>query len=257
MGVQWGKLVNDLSQADQAASDGFDFVQPGSDLVSRLVDEQFLAQWGGGRERPIPFTVCEVPLPSNVRVTQAGFNLYVWTEHLKNVMSRMAALGCRKLVWSNGRARVLPPEGEVSVFKEQVLQFLFMLCELAGRYEMRVLVEPLGPRRTNFLNTMAEMGEFLARVGKQNLSALISLRELEPLGLSLGDLPRYRELIDHVQMENPRFIEGPRICPKPDDGLDYHPFVAALKGIGYSEQISLPLDADEATLAYCHRLWAE
>jgi len=257
MGVQWGKLVADLSQVDRAASDGFDFVQPGSDLVSTLVDDQFLARRGSRRSGRIPFVVCEVPLPSDVRVTQKGFNLYVWTEHLKNLMHRIAEQGCRKLVWSNGRARVLPPEGEVSAFKEQVLQFLFMLCELAGSYEITVLVEPLGSRRTNFLNTMTELRDFFPRVGKQNLSALISLRELGSIGLSLTDLPRYRELIGHVQMENPLTVGGPRICPRPNDGHDYRPFVAGLKAIGYSEGISLPFDADQVALAYCRQLWAE
>jgi hypothetical protein len=91
-----------------------------------------------------------VPLPAEVRVTQRGFNLYVWMEHMKKALQRLAGLGCRQLVWSNGRARILPDEGELPILKEQALQFLFLLCELAGNFDMTVLVEPLRPRRTNF-----------------------------------------------------------------------------------------------------------
>ena len=257
MGVQWGKMVRELAEAEQAASEGFEFVHPVNDLVANLRDEQVLRQKKRILDGGMPFKVCSVPLPADVRVTQKGFNLYVWMEHLKNAASRMAELGCRKLVWSDGRARVLPVEGGITGLKEQVLQFLHMLCAVAAEFDMTVLVEPLSSRRTNFLNTMKEINDFLPRVGKENLSSLISLRELDQIDLSLSDVPKYRQLIDHVQMENPLSFEGPRICPRPNDGYEYRPFVQALKEIGYSADISLPGDADAGGLEYCRGLWNE
>jgi hypothetical protein len=158
MGVQWGRMVTDLSQADRAAADGFDFAQAAPDLVPGLDGSEVTRQKERLRGGGLPFAVCVVPLPADVRVTQRGFNLYVWTEHVKHALRRMADLGCQKIVWSDGRARVLPVEGEVAGLKEQVLQFLFMLCEAAGSLGISVLVEPLGPRRTNFLNSMKEIG---------------------------------------------------------------------------------------------------
>jgi sugar phosphate isomerase/epimerase len=257
MAVQWGKTVTDLSQAEGAAREGFEFLQLAGDLVWGLSGDRFPPQEALPADLGLPFTVCAVPLPADVRVTQRGFNLYVWMEHLKHALQRLGPLGCRRLVWSNGRARVLPVEGELAVLKEQVLQFLFMLCEVAGNFDMSVLVEPLGPRRTNFLNSMKEVGEFLPRVGKENLSSLVSLREMEPIGLSPSDLGRYRELIGHVQLENPGLGPERRVSPRPDDGYDYRPFLRALKGMGYSGYLSLPADADAAALDYCRRLWEE
>ncbi len=255
--MRWGKMVADLSEVDRAASDGFDFVQPVKDLAAGLGDEQILRQKARTLDSGMAFEVCAVPLPADVRVTQKGFNLYVWLEYLKNALHPLAELGCRKLVWSDGRARVLPVEGEIVALKEQALQFLYMLCGVAEDFDLAVLVEPLGPRRTNFLNSMKEVGDFLPRVGKENLSSLISLRELEPIGLSLPDLATYRKLIDHVHMDNPLASGGARICPRPNDGYEYRPFVQALKEMGYSAHISLPEDADAGGLAYCRGLWNE
>jgi sugar phosphate isomerase/epimerase len=257
MGVQWGRTVSDLTQADRAAADGFDFIQAAPDLVPGLDDDQVLQRKDLLRAGGLPFAVCGVPLPAGVRVTQPGFNLYHWTEHAKRALRRMADLNCRKLVWSDGRARVLPVEGEVAGLKEQALQFLFMLCEAAGSFGITVLVEPLGPRRANFLNSMKEVGELLSRLGKDNLSCAISLREIESIGLSLPRMHDHRALISHVQMENPRSADGERRCPRPDDGYDYQPFLKELKSIGYSGLISLPEDADPAGLEFCRRLWKE
>jgi sugar phosphate isomerase/epimerase len=250
-------MVSDLTQADRAAADGFDFVQAAADLAPGLSDDQVLRRKDLVRAGGPQFAVCGVPLPAGVRVTQVGFNLYHWTEHAKGALRRMADLGCRKLVWSEGRARVLPVEGEVAVLKEQALQFLFMLCEAAGAFGITVLVEPLGPRRANFLNSMKEVGELFSRVGKDNLSCAISLRELESIGLSLSRMHDHRQLIGHVQMENPQSAEGERRCPRPDDGQDYRPFLKELKAIGYTGLISLPDDADAAGLEFCRRLWKE
>lgn len=257
MSVRWGRMVADLCEAQSAAADGFDFVQAASGLVADLDDDLVLRWKERMRAGGLPLAVCGVPLPAEARVTQQGFNLYVWTEHLKRALRRMADLGCGKIVWSDGRARVLPVEGEVAVLKEQVLQFLFMLCEAAGAYGITVLIEPLGPRRTNYLNSIEEIAELLPRVGKDNLACAISLRELEPIGLPVARLRDHRQLIGHVQLENPKARGGARLCPRPDDGYDYRPFLQQLKGIGYSGPLSLPGDADAAGLRYCQRLWKE
>ena len=255
MAVQWGKMIADLSQVGRAADEGFDFVQPVRDLALNLGEEEVFQYKARSDEGGIPLRVCALPLPADARVTQKGFNIYVWVEHLKKAANRMAQLGCRKLVWSDGRARVLPVEGATAGFKEQVQQFLSMLCRATADFGMSVLVEPLGPRRTNFLNTMKETGEFLARVGADNLLFSISLRELRSIGLSLSDLGEYRQQIGHVQLDNPDFYEGARVCPGPTDRYDYGQFIHALKNAGYSADISLPEDADADGLAYCRGLW--
>ncbi len=257
MGILWGKIVTELSHVAGAAAEGFDFVQPAGGLVAGMSGDQFRLEKSRVAAGGLPFTACSVPLPSDARVTEKGFNLYAWIEHLKETTRRMAELGCGKLLWSDGRARVLPVEGELTDLKEQAMQFLFMLSEVAASFRIDVLVEPLGPRRTNFLNSMSEVGELLARIGKTNLSSMISLRELEPIGLPLDRLGDHRLMIRHVQLENPRSQEGARACPRSSDGYDYRPFFRALKDIGYGGDIGLPGDADADGLAYCRKQWEQ
>jgi sugar phosphate isomerase/epimerase len=255
MGAQWGKRAADLSGAEQAAREGFDFLQLAGGLAGGWSEEEFRGQQARLAAGGLPVAVAAVPLPGEVRVTQAGFNLYAWMEHLKRALPRLASLGCRRLLWSDGRARLLPVEGEQARLKEQLLQFLFLLCEAAASLGLTVLVEPLGPRRTNFLNNLKEVQDFLPRVGRENLRSALSLREMGPMGQSAAELAAYRELIAHVQLEDPRPAAEARRCPRPDDGYDYGPFLQGLKAAGYSGGFGLPEDADAAGLSYCRRLW--
>jgi len=254
MGVRWAMMAENRSQVEEAERAGFDCVQPTSSYFLSLSNEDFAEHKERIRHHGMPFEVCSVPLPVEVRVTERGFNLYAWMEHLKRALRRLAELGCSTLTWSDGRARILPLEGDQTGPKEQVLQFLYVLCGAAEECGMTVLVEPLGPRRTNYLNTLDEVNGLLPQVGKTNLSAVISLRELEAIGLSTSDFVSYTRLIAHVQMENPASPDGARVCPRPGDGFDYRPFLRALRQIGYSGVIALPESSDSSGLSYCRKI---
>jgi len=257
MSVRWGVVVQNVTQVERAVEAGFDCVQTAASFVPGLSDEELTLQQSLIRDRGVPCEVSAVPLPADVRVTERGFNLYAWLEHLKKALGRLSNLGCRKLVWSDGRARLLPLEGDQTGAREQALQFLYVLCEAAREKGMTVLVEPLGSRRTNFLNTLDEIRGILPRIGKENLGAAVSLRELAPIGLPLEALASAAGLIQHVHMENPHASERARVSPRAGDGYEYRPFLYALRSAGYSGVICLPEEADASALTYCRKLWEE
>jgi hydroxypyruvate isomerase len=82
-----------------------------------------------------------------------------------------------------------------------VLQFLFMLAETAREQGMTVLVEPLGPRRTNFLTSLKETADFLSLIGADNLLISISTEEMDALGLSPRSLTDAGPLISHITID--------------------------------------------------------
>lgn len=256
MGVQWGKTVTDLAALEAAAKHGFTSAELPVALIMDMDDAQFRDQRQGLLQSGLTFDVFAAPLPPGVRVTEKGFNIYVWSEYLKKALERVGVLGGSKVVWSDGRSRILPLEGEVEAAKRQALQFLFMLGELAETNGIDVLVEPLDPRRTNFLTTMQEVREFLDLVGRSNLSSLISLRDLDAIGFDETAFERHAQMISHVYMENPLSPAGTRLCPRAADGGDYRTFLGRLSKIAYSGTITLPEGADAESLNFCRGLLA-
>ena len=256
LSIQWAKTVTDLATLKSAAQQGFDSAELTVSLITALEENQFQHQRKTLFQSGLTFDVFAAPLPAGVRVTEKGFNIYVWSEYLKRALDRVAALGGRKVVWSDGKSRILPLEGEVEAAKRQALQFLFMLSEIAEANALEVLLEPLDPRRTNFLTSMDEMKEFLDLVGRPNLSSLISLRDLDAIGFDEIAFGRHAQMISHVYLENPSSPAGDRLCPRPDDGYDYRSFLAQLSNIAYSGSITLPEGADADSLCFCRGLFA-
>ncbi len=251
MSFRWSKTVDSPGDAFLAPSEGFSNVQlPLADLME-FSDAGFLEYRRQMTEAGLVAEVCSRLFPPDVVVTGQGFNLYVWVEYLKNAMARVAELGCTRLAWSNGRSRILPWEENVDEMKEQAMQFLFMVCDVAQTYDMSVVIEPLSSERTNFLTSMEETDSFVRQIGKENLSSMVSLRDLAAIGLSPQSLHQWKHRISHVLIENPERSTTLRTAPSQDDSFDYKPFLDGLRDIDYQGLIALPSDATSTTLQFC------
>jgi len=144
MKLRLGKMVNDLNEIDRAVKEGFDCAQLTIELIMNLNEEEFARKKDILLKTGLLFEIFSEPLPKEVLVTQKGFNIYVWTVYLKKALQRISELGCRKLCWSNGKARILPEEGKIMDAKEQFMQYLFMLCEMANNYGINILISLSG-----------------------------------------------------------------------------------------------------------------
>ncbi len=254
MSVRWTKQLREIGDVGQGDLEGFDGIQLPVAAVMNREESVFRGEKDTLLAQGISFEVFESPLPAGIQVTERGFNTYFWTEYLHTAVRRIAELGCKALVWSDGRSRVLPLEGEASTLKEQFHQLVFLLCDISQRYDITVCLEPLSARRTNFLNSLQETVDCFAMIGSPNLALTIGLRSLVELSVDFTDLPIYKDSIAHIHVENPTQPHE-LTAPRAADGYDYAPFFKTLRDMQYAGVLSLPPDTDEAALRYCQKLW--
>lgn len=251
MDIRWAKRIESESEIATAKAQGFSAVEPSLCALMEL-DAKGLSSFGKNLE--VSLLGCEVftsILPNDVVVTERGFNIYSWTEYLRSALDRASKLGCRTLLWDEGRARILPSEGETSILKEHFNQFLFLLCDIGEQYGMRICLEPLGRRRTNFINSLPEVVEAIGSVNKPNLAIGISSAAFAEIGITDEELSRYAGHIAHARLEKPLVIPG----NTRHVDIDCLSFLKALKKIAYQGSIALPEDSDSAMLNTCEELW--
>lgn len=251
MGILWAKRIGSEPGIAVAKAQGFDAVEPSLSALAEL-DAEGLSSFGDSlKASGLGCEVFASILPADVAVTERGFNIYSWTEYLRAALDRAARLGCRRLLWNEGKARILPIEGETSIFKEHFNQFLFMLCDIGVQYGMEICLEPLGPRRTNFINSLSEALEVIDSVNKPNLAIALSSAAFSEIGITDDELAAFEGRIAHARVEVPR---DARTGIQTAD-LGALPFFRALKNIKYQGTIALPGDADEAALRACRDSW--
>ncbi|MCX7026454.1 MAG: TIM barrel protein [Spirochaetes bacterium] len=249
MGIGWAKRISAADEIRHAKAQGFDAVEPALSALMEIDEAGVAAFREKLEEAELSCEVFESILPADVRVTERGFNIYSWTEYLRQALARASMLGCKTLVWGDGNARILPIEGETSILKEHFNQFLFMFCDVAEQHGITVCLEPLGPRRTNFLNSLSEVAGTIDSIGKPNLAIALSSADVVEIGIQDEEFIQYGERIIHAQVEKPRGLA--------DAGFDHLPFFASLKIIAYHGTIALSGSADGESLKRCKELWEE
>jgi sugar phosphate isomerase/epimerase len=261
MDIRWARRIGSAPEIAEAKAQGFDAVEPSLSALMELDEAGFAAF---GESLDAAGLSCEVfvsILPADVRVTERGFNIYSWAEYLRLALARASRLGCKTLLWDDGAARILPDEGETSILKEHFNQFLFMLCEIGEQYGIRVCLEPLGPRRTNFLNSLPELLEAMDSVGKPNLAMGLSSAAVAEIGIPDEELLQFAKQIVHVRIEKPRSpvagIDRGSAAGTAADGFGCLPFLESLKKIDYRGEIALPKGSDGDMLKACKGLWKQ
>lgn len=202
MSISFSQAANDHATILQAFDSGFKKVHINMSYIMNMQEEQFLLQKDLLLRHGIKCVTCSGILPENVLVTEVGFNLYMWMEYLQKAIIRVSQLGCKRLIWNDPYARVFPIEGDTNEIKEQIYQFLYMLCNLCEKYRIELLIEPFSTKKTNFLNSIEEIIKLQTSIGKENIFVSLSLEELKDLDITENNIEEYSFIVKHLFIKN-------------------------------------------------------
>lgn len=162
--------------------------------------------------------------------------------YLKGSCARSKLLGTHTILLGNGKARWLIDE--TSIQKEDIFfRFLRMLCDIAGEQGQQVLIEPLGPKYSNYINTLPEAARVIDAVNMPNLFAMADLRHMVWNKEPYENLIQYRDIVKHIHVDYPLSYPE-RKYPNVDDDFNYAPFFAQLKGYDGLLTIEADVPAD-------------
>ena len=169
-----------------------------------------------------------------------GFKPVELAPYLKRSCKRAAELGIKKVILGNGKARSLPTHD--SIKNEAVfLELLRMMAEISGENNQEMILEPLGPRYSNYINTLEEAAEIVNRVNMKNLYIMADLRHMLWSKERLEDLSTFVNYVHHVHVDYPLSFPE-RAYPCSADGYDYGKFVNELIKSGYNDTLTIEAD---------------
>lgn len=169
-----------------------------------------------------------------------GFQPNSLKDYLERTCRRAGQLGIQKIILGNGKARALAaPEDRK---KEPVfVDFLRMLSDIAGENGQKLILEPLGPKYSNYINTIPQAVELIGKADRPNLFAMADLRHMVWSKEPLRDIETYRSYVAHVHVDYPLSYPERRY-PAPGDDYDYGPFLDVLREM--DSQATLTIEAD-------------
>lgn len=239
-----------ISDYEKIKAAGFDYAELDLPEIEALPEEIFEAFCEKVKQENFPVLTGARALP----IAQPWFfteqyALDTWRDYMVNACARAKKLGIQKIIIGNGKARWLLDE--TSIQKEsnfiELLSLFSTICEENG---IEMILEPLGPDYSNYINTLPEAVRVVKAAGNKNLFIMADLRHLYRGGESYEDIVDCADYLHHVHIDYPKVFPA-RPFPYEDDGFDYTPFLEAVKRAGYGDTLTIEADIpDDWNAAY-------
>ena len=229
--------INDYLQISAA---GYDFAELDIPEIASLsfADLKTLQQKiKNGIPVPIASRLLPVTEPLFFKI---GFEPESLRSYLEEACQKTAELGIRAVILGNGKARSMLSKTDCQ--REDIfLETLKLMAEVAADNRQELFLEPLGPRYSNYINTVEQAVQIIQKVGKDNIFTMADLRHMVGSKDTFDSIERYLPYIHHLHIDYPLSYPE-RLYPTIEDDYDYSWFLDAIKKSGYTGTLTVEAD---------------
>ncbi len=238
MNIQFGSCTS-LSNSVAVSEVGGAHLEANFTVYTNMNEEQFIKELDILRSTPVTVVSMNNMLPSH-------FVLYGTEEQAQEIcdfvcrgLKRAAALGCKTVCMGAGSVRNIPDGMSREQATDRLVALIARLCAMAAEYDIKIAIEPIRKKETNFINTVADAYDIIRRLPEcKNLGINPDMYHMYEDGDDFSDLVKYKDYVFNVHMAEP----GTRVYPKPaskEIQALYIQFLTALKDAGYTGNVSL------------------
>ena len=229
-----------LSDSGILKKAGFHYIEPSNTDIMKMTPLEFENAVENMRERQMKCHVIDNPIPCSVSLSSKEWEIGDWKNYLELSGRRAEKLGARYWCIGNGFSRMIHEDPS-----EVIVNFFGMVreCAAVGKHHgLAILVEPLGPSVTNYLNNLEEVAAFLDELGMEDVYTMVDYRWEYEQHRPISDLYRYADKIRHAHIDNPNTDYASRKVRKIfslSDGIDYSGFFDFIKSDSFSGILSI------------------
>lgn len=226
------------SQIPLIKSAGFDSAELDIGEIIRMSHSEYDEFKKRALDAGLGYEVFSGLIPLTERIYSDSFDIGYWVDYTKRVAERIKPLGAIMVPFGAGKCRSIPEDcDDASYVKNKVLNLVRGICDAFGEYDITVVIEPLGPAYSNYINTIGDAVEFMKAVQRDNCKVMCDLRHMYSLGESMDDIIKYNEHILHAHIDYPKGTR--RYFPRTCDDFDYRPYLGALLRAGYKGLVTV------------------
>lgn len=165
-------VSGDFFRAQFVKQLGYDFMEENLFKMAALDDAAF-SEFVRGYEK------LDLPVLSFNSFFAGDFPLYTpdaldgVKRYSEKALSRAASMGATMCVLGSGGARSIPDGVDKAWAVRRFVDVLSVCGEIAGKYGIRIAIEPLYYKDSNFVHTVADAALLARRCGNENVGALV------------------------------------------------------------------------------------
>lgn len=235
------------SEAGALKRAGFDYLEVNISQLVAACDSDVTIMQRQLCESGLPALAGNCFLPGDWPLGGAGFDEEKNRAYIEKAAARLQALGASIAVLGSGGARRLQKEYGENRGKEQFRLFFAMASAIMGEKGIRVVIEPLNRKESNYILSVPEAMAIAQAVDSPFGGVLCDYYHMGQEGESPAVLPAVKSRLWHCHIAHP----VTRQAPLPGDGGGYEGFAKALSQCGYEGGVTFEGNrpASEETLA--------
>lgn len=218
---------------------GYDYIEANFSWVTTMSDEDYRANTALVDASPIKVEAFNCFFNGSFPIYAADGDqtdiLPRVVEYCERGFSRAAAWGGKIAVIGSGGVRKIPDGMTKEQVDPQFARVLAVCGEIAQKYGMRVVVEPLCYQECNYINLVPEGIELAKMSGHSAVGGLVDFYHHGTNGEKLSTLPESADLLYHSHYGRPIA----RVAPQPGDEAYLADVAAALRQCPHLERMSL------------------
>ena len=217
---------------------GFDAAELDFCEIAALPPSDFRRLAGRLKNSPLDFSVFSGLIPLTERFHSESFDRPYWLEHIRKGADRVSRLGASIIPFGAGKCRSIPERcSDRAAAENRIFSLVTDVCKILGEFGITLVIEPLGPANSNYINYISEAACFVETLALPNCRTMCDLRHMHKLNENMDEIVKYRELILHAHIDYP--CGEKRYFPNEKDGFDYGPYFKALSEAHYDRILTI------------------
>lgn len=230
-----------VKQLEDIANAGFDSAELDFCEIAAMDDATFTSFADKASKSRLSFEVFSGLIPLNIRFQSATFNLTECISNIRTGAKRVKSLGCQMIPFGAGKCRSIPENCNKDSAKKVVAKVISEIASTLSEYDILLVIEPLGPAYSNYLQTFPDVQFFLDELSNENCQSMCDLRHMIASNEDYNDIIRYSSIIKHAHIDYPKGEF--RYFPSPSDDFNYKPYLESLYKAKYQGIITVEATA--------------
>jgi sugar phosphate isomerase/epimerase len=178
--------------------------------------------------------------PSGIRLTGNDTDEEKIRSYLDMAFSRIVQLGTKTVVLGSGGARRIPDGFDPIEGRKQFLNTAGVTGDLAAKYSLTIVIEPLNQKETNLINSVKEGIAFVKELNHPNVKLLADFYHMRMEDEPMAVIEEAGTLLHHVHVAKGHT----RTYPLSKEEDTYGQLFEALRNIKYDKGISIEGSTD-------------
>ncbi len=199
--------------------------------------------------------------PDGLHITTHDSAVRKATANFGRHLARLcAAMGGTIMVWGSPKQRSIPQGTPYEEGFQRAVEVVRAVAETAGHHGVRIAMEPLTPKETNFLVTAEETVKFIKAVNHPACQLHLDVK-----AMSGGESKPIPQIIEENKVHTIHFhANDPNLLGPGMGSVDFVPITAALKRAGYDGWVSVevfdyspgPETIAQKSMEYLRKVWS-